>query len=175
MRRLLTLTAPALLALAVTACGDDGGDDGITISSVPTLGGAELTRSGGCGEAYLWAADEDGAVAVTVGVDVRPLSPDAPTEVAIDLSDPEVDATLLRGEDLPRNFCTDLPDGDSEPTGRSPLVAGTGTLVVEPGTVDEVPCATGTGRLELTGVVAEDGTDVGSVTLTTDAIGCYSG
>ena len=163
-----------LLALAA-ACG--GGGDG----SARTVGPAaepviELTRSGGCGEAYLWAATEDGTTVVTVSVEVPRWSTTDPVVIDVDLDDPVTEAMLLRGDaDLTRNLCVDVIDADAEPDTTTAIVAGIGELEIGPIPTDVDPCGHATGTLTLDDVVAEDGTRIGSVRAETDGIGCYSG
>lgn len=166
---------PVVLLVALAACG--GGGDGsarvIGTAPAPEVG---LTRSGGCGEAHLWAATEDGTTAVTVGVDVPRYSTREPVVVEVDLADGTVEAALLRGGgDLTTAFCTDVVEGDAEPDETVPLVAGTGELVIGTIPTDVPACGHVTGTLDLEGVEAEDGTVLGAVHAETDAIGCFAG
>jgi hypothetical protein len=171
---LLAVVALALAAV-LTACGASG------LGSARTTGPGfeaevELTRSGGCGEAYLWAATEDGTVVVTVSVEVPRYSTREPVVVDVDLADPEVEAVLLRGDaDLTRNLCVDVIESDAEPDETVPLTAGTGELVVGTVPTDVPTCGNVTGTLDLTAVEADDGTRIPEVTAETDAIGCYAG
>lgn len=169
MRRSVPLVGLIVLAACV------GGPE----RSARTAGPApavELTRSGGCGDAFLWAATEDGTVAIQVSVEVPSHSTVDPTVVEIDLPDPEVDAVLLRGDgDLTRNFCVDVLDTASEPTETVPLIAGTGGIVTGPVPTDVPLCGEVDGSMELEGVVAEDGTRIAPVRAETTAIGCIAG
>jgi hypothetical protein len=138
----LLLVVP-LLALA--ACGDGGGGEARTVGPAP--GGStpeepiELSRSGGCAEAFLWAATEDGTVAITVGVEVPRFSTTDPVTIDLDVPDPAVEATLLRADaDMTRNFCVDVIEADAEPDETIPLTAGTGEVVIGPIPTDVSHC-----------------------------------
>jgi len=164
---------PLTLVVALAACGSDDDDGGAGPTSGEPI---ELTRSGGCGDAYLWAATEDGMVAVTVAVEVPRHSTRDDTVVEVDLPDPDVEAHLLRGDrDLTGNLCTDAIDGNAEPTSTVPLTAGTGEVVTTPVPTDVDLCGEVEGRLELEGVEAEDGTRIADISARTDDIGCYAG
>jgi hypothetical protein len=162
--RLLALLAVSLLA--IVGCGDD--DD--APSSI------ELTRSGGCGEAYLWAATDDGTTVVTVSVEVPRWSTIDPVEIDVDLADGDGEGRLLRGDvDLTGNMCTDSIDGNAEPHTTTPLVEGTGEVVIGPIPTDVDLCGQATGTLDLADVVADDGTRIATVRAESDDVGCYSG
>lgn len=176
MRRTAALL-PVLLLVLAGACSD--GDettivDGVPVTEPPEV--VELTTSGGCGDAWFWVASDDGTVALTVGVEVPRHSTREPVVVEVDLSGPDADAELLRGDgDLRRNFCVDVLDEEGEADERVDVVEGTGTVTIDPIPTDVSLCGSATGRVELTDVVAEDGTRFASVTGETDAIGCYAG
>lgn len=171
MRRPVLILLPLLVVASLAGCGSDGDDD-----AGPGGEPIQLTRSGGCGDAYLWAATEDGTVAVTVGVEVPGHSTREDTVVAIDLPDPDVEAHLLRGDqDLTRNLCVDVVDADAEPTSTVELTAGTGTITTTPISTDVGLCGDVTGTLELTDVEADDGTRIAEVTAETADIGCFAG
>lgn len=180
----LVLALAVAVVLGAAACSDDDGSAGPAVGpDGPAPGGGagvaaevELTRSGGCGEAFLWAATEDGTTVVTVGVESERYSTMDPVVVDVDLSDPDVDGELLRGDgDLTRNLCVDVLDEEAEPDEVVPLIEGTGELVVGTIPTDVSACGNVTGTLELDGVVAEDGTELGPVTAETDEIGCFAG
>lgn len=136
----------------------------------------ELTRSGGCGEAFLWAASEDGTTVVTVGVEADRYSTTDPVVIDVDLADPEVEAVLLRGHaDLTRNLCVDVIDGEAEPEETVALAAGAGELVIGTIPTDVSACGNVSGTLDLEGVTAEDGTAIGAVHAETGSIGCFAG
>lgn len=189
VRRLVLPLSVALLALA--GCGEDGnttratGSASSSSSSAPTTEAPEqeieLTRSGGCGDAYLWAATEDGRLAVTVNTDLRDRSTTEPTTLAVDLPDPEIEAVVLRAPgDLTVNFCVDLLEPESEPTSTVAVTAGTGEIVIDAVDPERGPdslagCGDTTARAELAGVEAEDGTTFAPVTIVAEGIGCYAG
>lgn len=132
---------------------------------------APLTRSGGCGEAFLWAADEDGRTAVVVSADLRDRSTTDPTTLEVTLPDPAVEVVLVEGEDLTAGFCTDLPMSEVER--ETPVVAGDVVLRVD-------PPATGSGQFtegsfEVAGLVAEDGRVVPDARGSTAYIGFRAG
>jgi hypothetical protein len=169
----LRVASVVAVVLAVAACSDatEGNEP---VPEAPIT----LTRSGGCGDAYLWAATDDGTVAVTISVDAIDRSSAEPTTIAIDLPQDDVEAFVLRGDrDMTGNFCTDLIDGDAEPDEILPLRAGTGEIVLDPlpdeGDVDG--CGDIAGRATLTGLTAEDGMPFEPVSITTTDIGCYAG
>jgi hypothetical protein len=114
---------------------------------------------------------------VTVLVDARDRSHEAPTTIDIAVPDPLVTVEVLSGHDLARNFCTDVIDGASEPRSHQPAQAGRGkvTLGAAPADLNAVACGAVTGELQLDGVVAEDGTTFAPITVTSASIGCYSG
>lgn len=177
MRRPAALL-PVLLLVLAGACSDGDDEtivDGVPVTEPPEV--VELTTSGGCGEAFFWVTDVDGSVALTVAVEVPRYSTREPVVVDVDLSDPTVDAELLRGEDgdLRLNFCGDLIDERSEPDEVVAVAEGTGTVTIDPIPTDVPRCGNVTGRIELTDVVAEDGTRFDRVTGETTAIGCFAG
>ena len=166
-----------LVAVLVALAGCGSGGDGSARTLGPAPGGSVgLTRSGGCGEAYLWAATEDGTTVVTVGVGTDRYSTTDPVVIAVDLADPEVEAVLLRGHaDLTRNLCVDVIDGDAEPDETVPLAAGEGELVIGTIPTDVPACGNVSGTLDLEGVEAADGTVLGTVHAETGSIGCFAG
>jgi hypothetical protein len=171
--RAVVLLLVLLATLVLAACSDptDGNEP---IGEAPI----ELTRSGGCGDAYLWAATDDGTWVVTIGVEARDRSSTEPTTIAVDLPDPDIRASVLVGDvDLTRNLCTDVIDGDAEPNRTVPVVSGSGEIVLDPtapeGTYDL--CGDTSGRAELRDVRSEEGTPFSPFTIETDGIGCYAG
>lgn len=171
----LVLVPVLVLSAVLAGCGSTGPGSARTTGPAPDPS-IELTRSGGCGEAHLWAATEDGTVVVTVSVEVPRLSTREPVVIDVDVSDPAVEAVLLRGHaDLTRNLCVDLLDPEAEPDETVPLTAGTGEVVIGPIPTDVGACGHVTGTLDLTAVEAGDGTRIGTVTAETDSIGCFAG
>lgn len=148
------------------ACGEDQ-------ASSPL----ELTAGDACGDAYFWATTDSGDVAVTVSIEARDRSPVEATTLEFVVPDAAVAVEVLEGENLARNFCTDVLDAASEPRGRQEAVAGEGTITLNPVTAgpDSFSCGSVWGELELTGLGAEDGTTFAPIRVTSDSIGCYAG
>ncbi|HET9420038.1 MAG TPA: hypothetical protein VFO49_02795 [Nocardioides sp.] len=169
MTRNLTIVLLAVLAISLTGCGEqDDVRSGGSGASDPTI---EFTQSGGCGDAYFWATTEDDQRAVVVSVDLRDRSTSGPTVVDVSLPDSAVDIELWQGTGLGSLMCNDVVEG--EVTSETPIVEGAGTITVEPraeGHVDFVD-----GKLELTGLVAEDGTELPDLAIKTSSIGFYAG
>ena len=160
-RPISALAAAVLTSALSSACGDD------TASNAAPV---ELTRGDACGEAFFWAATPRGELAVTAGVEARGRARDAPTTIDVSLPDPRITVTVLRGENLPRNFCTDVLDGSAEPRSSQAASRGTGAVVLAP------PNGCGVdGRLRLDGLVAADGTRFEPIRVRSSSIGCYAG
>lgn len=153
MRRRLELGA--LVALVVAgllggcATGEEEGSDGSggidALGDIPAPVADEMTRSGGCSDGRLWAADDAGALAVVVDP-----GPDGPPAAA-DLPAADVAVTVLRGDDLEASICT-ASAGEGSPA--------------EEGRLEVDGCT-----FLLAGLVAEDGTTFGVVEGTADE-GC---
>jgi hypothetical protein len=166
MARHRTITACGLMVLLVTAgCQDDD----------PPASNVELPESGACGDAYIWLATASGGRAVTVQVDALDRSADDPTTIEFSLPDPAVRVEVLRGEDLARNFCTDVIDMASEPSETQGATSGDGTITLTPKLDDLAACGAGEVTLTLDELVAEDGTTFAPVDVRSTGIGCYSG
>ena len=171
---------PLALSFAV-AVGGLVGCQGENSSSVEPVGsvssGVPLPNGDACGDAYFWAASESDDVAVTLFLDERERSRDEVTTVVFALPDPNIEVAVLHGHDLSKNFCTDVLVATSEPSGRQMATAGEGkvTLDPRPNDRDGAACGTITGELELSGLIAEDGTTFVPFEVTSDSIGCYSG
>jgi hypothetical protein len=183
----------AVAGLAIVAglsgCGDDGtsataggsrktttteGEGGTTTS--PPDRGVVLTESGACGDAYFWATDASGDIAITVNVDAQDRSTSERTTIAFTVPDDEVEAQVLRGRDLARNFCTDVIDTESQPASTTDAVAGQGEIILQPAPEDGAySCGSTNGTLEMSGFEAEDGTRFEPVIVASDDIGCYAG
>lgn len=94
--------ALALAAPLLAGCSeDDPGADG----DVESLGGLvpsgladELTESGRCGDGRLWAADDDGALAVVVEV-AAGSGPSAGSVQEVVLPDDRVEVTVVHGDE----------------------------------------------------------------------------
>lgn len=164
-----------VLVLGLAGCGsDDGG--GESAGQASTV----LEQSGGCGDAYFWAATAEEDVAVTVQVEARSRSDVEPTVIDFKLPDPEVTVEVQRGRALTQPLCNDVVDGtvhrvESQQAG----VAGSGRITLSPRVMDEraldeLPCGVN-GELRLEGLVAEDGTRFDDIDIQTEGIGCYAG
>lgn len=164
---------PGRLALAIVltpglaACSDGRPDT----TPAPSI---ELDQSGACGDTYFWAANETGDIAVTITVDARTRSDHAPTVIEFERPDDGLTIEVLRGSDLPRNFCNDVIDLDSEPTSTMPATAGSGEIVLEP-PIDAANGCGSTGSVRADGLTAQDGTTFEPIAITSDSIGCYAG
>lgn len=134
----------------------------------------ELPDGDACGESWFWAASASGDVAVTVYTDTRGPSARTPVTVGFAIPDANVTIEILEGTNLPRNFCTDLPDLTSVPRKRLVAASGSGTIRLDPAG-GQSPCGTARGDLHLDGLVAEDGTSFAPITVASTSIGCYSG
>jgi hypothetical protein len=160
-----------VLAISVAGCG---GQDGVRSGGTGGTGTEprlEFAQSGGCGDAYFWATTEDDEHAVVVSVDLRDRSTSGPTVVDVSLPDSAVDIELWEGTGLGSLMCNDVVEG--EVTSETPVVEGAGTITVEPRAEDDVDYVDG--KLELTGLVAEDGTELPDLAIKTTSIGFYAG
>ena len=124
--------------MATTHPGDTVSSTDATPSSerstttAPDEESIDLPQTGGCADAYFWAASADGTQALTVYVDVRDRSGTEPTELDLTLPDPLATVTLQRGSDLTQAFCNDVLDQDYELDEEVPVVEGTLHLTVDP-------------------------------------------
>jgi hypothetical protein len=134
-----------------------------------------LPNGDACGDAYFWAATDSGDVAVTVTVEARDRSHREATTLEFVIPDPAVEVEVLSGEQLSRNFCTDLPSSASEPQHRQPATAGEGTITLDPAPKGSAACGAVTGELQVDGLVAQDGTRFAPIRISSDSIGCYAG
>ncbi|GEP34661.1 hypothetical protein NSZ01_24290 [Nocardioides szechwanensis] len=174
MRTPVIAASSLALALSLAACSDEPDDTravdpgGTSTSSGPAF---EVAASGGCGEAFFWAADADGSQVIQVYVEQRDRSAAQPTALELTLPDPEVTATLQTGTDLIGDQCNDILNG--RVSGEQAIVEGSGTMTLGPPSIDGFNGVTGT--LTMTGLVAADGTLLPDLTVTTDMIGFYAG
>jgi hypothetical protein len=150
---------------------------GLGCTSDDPRSSVELPQGDACGEVGFWASTASGDLAVQVSIDVADRATDSTTVTEFVLPDDAVQVQVLEGTNLPRNFCTDLIDSDSQPKRRRSATAGTGTITVEPRTPDgsNPVCGSAAGLLTLTGLVADDGTTFAPITVQTRSVGCYSG
>jgi hypothetical protein len=167
-----------VLAVALAGCssGDDDGEP-TTTTADPSKARMELPQTGGCGEAFFWAATTAGDVAVTVLFDAADRPSDRPTRLAVSLPSGAASVRVLRGTNVPRNFCTDVIDTKSQPKSASRAAAGELRIVLDPAPTQPVVCnkTSVSGRMDLDGLVADDGTAFTPISVTTNTIGCVSG
>lgn len=160
MRTRRLVVALALVLTAACAEGDPGADGDVESLGglVPSPVAEELTRSGRCDDGTLWAADDAGSVAVTVGPgpDGLPAEAVLPTDAVV--------VTVLRGDDLDATVCT----GAAGAATRSPGVEGR-VAIDRPGE----ECGPTAFRID--GLEAEDGTTFGPIAGHDAAEGCVSG
>jgi hypothetical protein len=137
-----------------------------------------LSRSGGCGDAFFWAATADETFAVTVTVDASARSATEPTTIDFAVPDPDVEVEIQTGSALTQPFCNDVIDGNVyERVSTTPATGGTGRITLDPG--PRGACGAH-GTLHLEGLTTDDGmrvepVDVWPVDVATDTIGCYAG
>ena len=167
-------TAAILITVlaAVSACSRGGSN-----ASPEPKEDVRLTVSGGCGDAFFWATTPKGDVAVTVSVEARDRTAEAPTTIDLDLPHPEAADEGPPGQGLARNYCNDIILADSKPTDTQAVTAGTGSVTLDPpkDPGGYANCGTTSGRLRLRGLEAEDGTTFAPIDASTDQIGCYAG
>jgi hypothetical protein len=181
--------ASVLLVVGLAGC-DSHVDKGVTASSRPTTsssgpttttsappiegGGQVLPRSGGCADAFFWAANTEGTLAVTVNVDARQRSGAAPTVIDFTLPDPKVEIEIQRGRGLVQPFCNDLISQEWHVDSRDHGVEGKGRITLN-ARRQPSRCGSSHGRLQLDGLVAGDGTRFATIDVPTANIGCYAG
>ncbi|MDP2773001.1 MAG: hypothetical protein Q8O61_05545 [Nocardioides sp.] len=171
MRPPLLAVLPLVLALSLAGCSDDESDPTSAVDPAPTAGPAfEIAASGGCGDAFFWAADADGSHVIQVYVEQRDRSAQKPTTLELTVPDPAVTATLQSGRDLTGDQCNDLLMG--EVSDEQSIVEGSGTMTLDPPTPGHTLVR---GTLTMTGLVAEDGTVLPDLTIESDTIGFYAG
>ena len=132
-----------------------------------------MTQWGACGDAFFWAANGDATIAVTVAVELRARSSETPTTLAFTLPDPAVTVEVQHGRELTEPLCNDVISSDWHVDACITPIEGSGWVELDPHVSDYAGGVHG--RIELTGVVATDGTRIGDVAFDSDSIGCYSG
>ena len=174
------LLASVLFAVGLAGCDSHGGA-GVTAPSQPSASssrpiertGEILPQSGGCGDAFFWAANAAGTLAVTVTVDVHQRSAAVLTSIEFAVPDPKVKIEIQRGRGLVQPFCNDLITQEWHIDSRYPAVEGAGRVSVDP---LRRPARCGSnGRLHLDGLVTGDGTRFAAIDVRTANIGCYAG
>lgn len=132
-----------------------------------------LSKSGACGDAFFWAANAGGTVAVTVTADVRTRSAAVPTSIVFTVPDPKVTIEIQRGRDLMQPFCNDVITQDWHVDSREVAVQGKGRITVD---APRAPGHCGSkGRLRLAGLVGRAGTRFAAIDVKTASVGCYAG
>jgi len=160
VRRLAGGVLLAVVLVVGSACseGDPGADGDVESLGdlVPSPLADELTRSGGCIDGRLWAADDSGSLAVVV-------QPIEATGDEVELPSEDVDVTILHGEGLTGDLCADDPAPDSS----SP--AAQGQVGLER---DDLGCVA---AFRIDGLEAEDGTTFGPIEGDATATACTPG
>lgn len=115
---------------------------------------ADFTKSGGCGDVFMWAATEDDKLAVVLqwqGAATEAAETGAFQETST-LPDARVSVSLQVGQMLTAGFCTDiLGMPGHQVDGEAPAVAGTVELTVRPTGEQQFPTANA--DLTLDGIV----------------------
>ncbi|HMJ77650.1 MAG TPA: hypothetical protein VK507_16845 [Iamia sp.] len=162
MRRLAGGVLLAVVLAVSPACseGDPGADGDVESLGdlVPSPVADELTRSGGCIDGRLWAADESGSLAVIV--EALGMTSDRDE---VELPSDDVDVTVLHGDGLTGDLCAD----DLAPDTSSP--AAQGQVGLER---DELGCVA---EFRIDGLEAEDGTTFGPIEGDATATACTPG
>ena len=115
-------------------------------------------QSGGCGDAFFWAANGDATVALLVYVDAVDRSTSEPTVIDFTLPDRRVTVEVQRGSFLTEAFCNDvLQNHRLDET--VPVVAGGGSITLAPAGERFGDCGKA-GRLRFDGGIADGGTVV---------------
>ncbi len=188
--RLPALVLPVVVLALVSACGGSGTVGLATTPPTPSTTttspitpasptattqppGIEFVQSGGCGDAFFWAADADATVALLVSVDAVDRSTSEPTVIDFSVPDPQVTVEVQRGSFLTEAFCNDvLQNHRLDETVL--LVAGAGSMTLAPAGERFGDCGK-VGRLRFDGGVTDDGTVVEPIDIRTNQIGCYAG
>lgn len=164
--------------MVCAGCTDDQPtvDPSISTPGTTSQSLVRLTQGDACGDAFFWAATKKEDTAVTVTVTAEPRSFVARSVFSLTENNVDLYVSVLRGKHLARNFCTDLINGNWQPTSSQKAVKGTGEIVLGPAS-EQVGqgCGKTRGSLELDGLVAEDGTAFAPIKVESQNIGCYSG
>ncbi len=131
-----------------------------------------FVHSGGCGEAFFWAANDDSTIALRIQTAVPT---DRANEVVVDLSEPlGTLVELQHGTSLQMSLCGDITDDTYRLDVSVPAVSGTVTFTFGAG---PARCVDGgyDGTAELDDVEFGDGTFIESLTVSTTELGCFAG
>jgi hypothetical protein len=169
MTRIAAAAVAGVLLASMAACQDD--DEPSKAADPTSTSQLEFTDSGGCGDAYFWATTADAEHAVVISAELRDRSTTEETVLDVDLPDPDVDVFLLGGTGLTSLMCNDVVDG--KVTQETRVVAGAVTITLQPRPEDAITLVDG--KAVLTGLEAEDGTELPDLDLKTTSIGFYAG
>ena len=164
--------------MVCAGCTDDQPtvDPSISTPGTTSQSLVRLTQGDACGDAFFWAATGKGDTAVTVTITGKPRSFVARSIFPLTEYNVDLYVSVLRGKHLARNFCTDLINGNWQPTSSQKAVTGTGEIVLGPASVHVGQgCGETRGSLKLDGLVAEDGTAFAPIKVVSQDIDCYSG
>jgi hypothetical protein len=133
-----------------------------------------LDLNGGCNEASFWARNDEGTSALLLSITVD-RSAEGPVDIAVDLPDPAIYAELQHGTDLGQSLCGDVVTPPYHVSEDLPIASG--HLVIH---LERLPrsCDGGgppNGTVDVTNLVAIDGTRIADMTLQTSFLGCYVG
>jgi hypothetical protein len=169
-RRLVCVLSIALLAAGLGACGSDSPArvTPVTRGNTPV----KLSETGACGEAFFWAANPEGTLAVTLTVEVRKRSTTAPTTIDFTVPDPRVNVEIERGRGILGALCSDVITPSFHVDSRPVAVKGKGRVTVDPSLAKGCGAK---GRMHLDGLVSRDGTRFAAIDVSTKSIGCYAG
>ncbi len=170
MTRIVSAAAVVVLLSSMAACRDDDNESSTVTDPSPTTQ-LEFTEQGGCGDAYFWTTTADAAHAVVISAELRERSSTEETVFEVDLPDPAVDVFLWEGTGLTSLMCNDLIEG--EVTEETRVVEGHLTITLQPRPGESGDLVDG--KALLTGLVAEDGTELPDLDLKTTSIGFYAG
>ncbi len=187
MPRSMFMLPLAVLALGAVSCQGESNPGGppiaVSTTTVPVTSVSTgtlpppppivLSKSGGCGEAFFWAANGAGTIAVTATVDVRPRSQSAPTSIEFAVPDPKVKVEVQRGRNLTQPFCSDVITSEWHVDSRERATGGNGRIVVDP-PLPAGHCGS-KGRLHIGDLVTDAGTHFAALDVKTTSIGCYAG
>jgi hypothetical protein len=94
---------------------------------------ADFTRSGGCGDVFIWTTNADDTMALTVQWDRAATTAweQEGFDDSMTLPQPAVQVFLVVGAELSQTYCTDI-GGMGRVDGQAPAVSGTVELTVTP-------------------------------------------
>jgi hypothetical protein len=134
-----------------------------------TVNAATFTEHGGCEQAAFWATNESQTIALLLFL---PVGDKRPYKATLDAA-VVVRFELQRGTGLRDGQCNDAADGSIYRV-QSVTAAVAGVVTVEIRDDPTAPCGTH-GALGLRNVTFDDGTEMASLEVDTDSIGCHTG